>query len=318
MRLAGPLHPCILARSTMSGAHDWPLEPSLLFSLDALLQERHVSRAAARVGLTQPAMSRVLGRLREQLRDPLLVRTGRGMTLSPRAEAMAAPLRRALDDLGHALSAHQSFDPATSQRGFHLATLDYGVASVVIPLMSRIAAEAPRVDISVQPLRDDFEQDLQTGALDFVLAPRRASAGSLVWTRVRVERFVSLVRGGHPGVGEVLDLDAFCALPHVTVVAERRATSRIDDLLAERGRSRRVALQVPSFLAAPLVVARSEMILTTAESVARQHAEAFSLRVLETPLPLGPMKLSLAWHERQRADPGHAWLRALIAEVAGQ
>ena len=299
----------------MTHAHDPSLDPSLLFSLDALLQERNVSRAARRVGLTQSAMSRVLGRLRAQLRDPLLVRAGRSMTLSPRAEAMAAPLRRALEELNHALTDHQSFDPATSRRSFRIATMDYGVALLVVPLMSRLTREAPGVEVTVVPLRDDAEHDLQAGVLDVVLAPRRKSIGSLVWTKLRSERFVSVVRSAHPELesARALSLDLFCRLSHIVVAApERRVGNAVDMLIAQQGRARHVALRVPSFLAAFLAVADSDLILTTGESVARRFAAGFDLRILETPLPLDALTLSMAWHERQRGDAGHAWLRAML------
>ena len=311
---------CIVAHRTMTRVHDTPLEPSLLFSLDALLQEKSVSRAAARVGLTQSAMSRVLGRLRAQLRDPLLVRAGRSMALSPRAEAMATPLRRALDDLAHVLTDYQSFNPATSRRSFRIATVDYAVALLVVPLMSHLAREAPGVEVMVETLRDDFETELHTGALDVVLAPRRKSTGSLVWTKLRSERFVSVLRGDHPraprGLGLDLNLDLFCALSHVVVVPERRVGNRIDTLLTEHGRTRHIALRVPSFLAALLTVADSDLLLTTAESVARRVATGFDLRILDTPLPLGELTLSMAWHERQRDDAGHTWLRAMLTKSA--
>lgn len=295
--------------------HDLPIEPHLLLSLDALLQERHVSRAAARVGLTQSAMSRVLNNLREQLKDPLLVRSGRAMRLSARAEAMAGPLRRALSDLEHVLSDHQAFDPATSTRRFHLATADYGVAAIVVPLLARLSREAPSIDLRVAPFTEDSERELDAGTLDFVVAPRRTSAAGVVWSRGRSERFVSIVRRDHPGVGDTLDLATFCALTHVVVTAERNATSRVDELLAEAHRARRIGLTVPSFLAAPLAVASSDMIATTPESIARQYADAFGLRVLEPPVPLGPIKLAVGWHERHREEPGHAWLRSRIGAL---
>jgi DNA-binding transcriptional LysR family regulator len=297
----------------MTLAHDPPIEPGLLFSLDALLQERSVSRAAARMGLTQSAMSRVLGRLREQLRDPLLVRAGRSMALSPRAEAMAAPLRRALAQVNDVLLEQRSFDPATSRRTFRIATVDYGVAVLVAPLIGAIAREAPGVAVVVEPLHDEVERDLQAGSLDLVLAPRRASIGSLVWTRLRSERFVSVARRSHPGLrrNKPPTLDEFCALGHIVVAApERQSSNPVDVLVAQRGKTRRVALRVPSFLAAFLAVADSDLVFTTGETVARRFATAFDLRVFETPLALGPLSLSMGWHERQRNDPGHQWLRA--------
>jgi DNA-binding transcriptional LysR family regulator len=300
----------------MTPAHSMLLDSSLLIPLDALLKERHVSRAAARVGLTQSAMSRVLARLRDTLGDPLLVRSGRSMTLSPRAEALAQPLSLAIANLERVLAGDDAFDPATSRRSFRVATVDYGAAVAIAPLMRMITEQAPNVDLSVDPLRSDSLDELDPGALDFVLAPRRRSSAGIVWTKLPADRFVSVVRKRHPRVGAKLDLDLYCSLAHVVVVPERRATNAIDTLLARVGRRRHVGLRVPSFLVAPLAVAESDMILTTPESVARIFAQSLALRVLAPPLPIEAVSLSLAWHERQRADPGHTWLRRMIVDAA--
>ncbi len=299
----------------MTPVHSLLLDSSLLVPLDALLQERHVSRAAARVGLTQSAMSRVLARLRDALGDPLLVRSGRSMALSPRAERLAQPLSLAVANLERVLAGDDVFEPATSRRSFHVATVDYGAAVAIAPLMRAVTEQAPHVDLSVEPLRSDSLDELESGTLDFVLAPRRKSSAGIVWTKLPTDRFVSVVRKQHPLVGRKLTLDLYCSLSHVVVVPERRATNAVDKLLENVGRRRHVGLRVPSFLVAPLAVAESDMILTTPESVAKIFARSLDLRMLAPPLPLEGVSLSLAWHERQRADPGHTWLRRMIAEA---
>jgi DNA-binding transcriptional LysR family regulator len=300
----------------MNPAHVLLLDSSLLLPLDALLQERHVSRAAARVGLTQSAMSRVLARLRDALGDPLLVRSGRSMVLSPRAERLARPLHLAVANLERVLAGDEVFEPATSRRSFRVATVDYGSAVVVAPLMRTLTERAPHVDVSVEPLRSDSLDDLESGTLDFVLAPRRKSSAGIVWSKLPTDRFVSVVRKDHPRVGRKLDLDLYCSLPHVVVVPERRPTNVVDKLLSNLGRRRHVALRVPSFLVAPLAVRNSDMILTTPEGIANLFAPSLDLRVLAPPLPLEGVSLALAWHERQRVDPGHAWLRRTILDAA--
>jgi DNA-binding transcriptional LysR family regulator len=297
----------------MYGMHSSLVDPSLWRALDALLQERHVSRAAARVGLTQSAMSRVLARLRVDLRDPLLVRAGRSMVLTPRAEALAPRLHAALTGVDHVLGERQAFDPATSRRTFRVTTADYGVAVVIVPLMARVSRQAPLVSVAVEPFRADFEEELSAGTLDMAIVPRRHSGGSLVWTKLRSEPFLTLVRKGNPRVGRRLDLDTFCALSHVVVAPERRTGNALDTMLASLGRTRHVALRVPSFVAAPLAVADSDMVLTAPESIARRFASVLGLRVFEPPLPTEALSLAFGWHERQRNDPGHRWLRKLIA-----
>jgi DNA-binding transcriptional LysR family regulator len=299
----------------MIAVHTYPIDPGLLLSLDALLQERHVSRAARRVGLTQSAMSRVLARLRAELGDPLLVRSGRTLVLSARAARLQPPLQATLLQLARVLGDQGVFESKTSRRSFRIATVDYGTVLAIVPLMRVLAREAPLVDISVEPLRGDFDEALHSGALDLVLAPRRKSSVGLVWTKLISERFVSVVRKDHPKLRRPLDLDLFCALSHVVVVPEQRAGNPIDERLAAHGRKRHIALRVASFLAAPLVVAESDLLLTTPESVARRFAAGFGLRVCTPPLELESLGLSLAFHERQRSDPGHAFLRAAIVKA---
>lgn len=299
----------------MTAMHTYPVDPSLLVSLDALLQERHVSRAARRMGLTQSAMSRVLARLRKELRDPLLVRSGRGWVLSPRAARMQVPLQTALGQLAGLLRDDTAFDAKRSRRSFRIATVDYGIAVAVIPLMGRLAREAPFVEVSVEPLPSALDEALESGAIYLVIAPRRKSSAGLIWTKLLSERFVSLTRKKHPRLKGKLDLELYCALSHVVVVPEPRAGNPIDRLLAEQGRSRHIALRVASFLAAPLVVAESDLVLTTPESVARRFAAGFDLRMHAPPFELDALSLSLAFHERQRSDPGHAFVRGLIVKA---
>lgn len=295
--------------------HDQQLDPSLLRALDALLQERHVSRAAARLGLTQSAMSHTLARLREGLGDPILVRSGRAMTLSPRAERLAKPLRGALANLDQILAGEERFEPATSRRTFRIATVDYGAAIAIPPLLRGVAEQAPGLVVSVEALQNDFDDELQAGTLDLVIAPRRKSSGGVVWTRLLSDSFVSVVRRDHPTVRERLDLDLFCSLSHVVVAPERRGRNLVDKLLAQEGRRRHVALRVPNFLVAPLIVASTDMVLTTPERVARTFEHHFGLRTFAPPLALDALSLSLGWHERQRTDDGHRWFRATLTRL---
>jgi DNA-binding transcriptional LysR family regulator len=292
--------------------HDWPIDPSLLPALHALLEERHVSRAARRIGVTQPAMSRILARLRSALGDPLLVRAGRAWVLSARAERLQRPLQASLEQLTRMLAGELDFEPGSSQRVFRLASADYGVTLAVLPLLRQLQRSAPRLQLLVEPLRSDFDEQLERGSLDFVLAPRRAARTSLVWSKLRTDRFVTLARRAHPQVQGSLTLATYCALSHVVVVPEWRLGNPIDAWLAERGKSRHIALRVPSFLAGPLAVVESDLILTTPASLARRFASGFPLQVLPTPVAVEPITLALAWHERQRRDAGHTFLRTQL------
>lgn len=169
----------------------------------------------------------------------------------------------------------------------------------------------------MRALEDDLDGALESGGIDLALAPKRRGSAAIVWSELFADRFVTLVREGHPRIRRRLTLDRFCAERHVVVAPEGRlSASAVDRLLATLGRERRVALRVPSFLVAPLVVAGSDAIATMPEGLARQLAASLRLRVLPTPLELPPLRIAMAWHERLRRDAGHAWLRQRIATVA--
>lgn len=297
----------------MQFKHIRRLEAELLVALDALLVENHVSRAAARAGITQPAMSRALARLREAIGDPLLVRTGRGMRPTPRATALAAPLHRLLVELDDAFAVRE-FDPSRTQRVFRVATADYGCAVLVPPLLGYLARHAPAVELVVTSVDGDYHEALEAGRIDLVVAPRRRGPAGMVWRPLFEDRFVTVARADHPELGK-LTLARFCALDHVVVTTAGTSPSAIDAVLARVGRTRRIALRVPSFLAAPIAVAGSTAITTTPARIAELFAAPFGLALHAPPIAMPGLSISLGWHERVRADPAHAWLRAAVQRI---
>jgi DNA-binding transcriptional LysR family regulator len=300
----------------MQDVHLGGVDLNLLVALDALLAERSVTRAAARVGLTQPAMSHALARLRTLLDDPLFVRTPGGMVPTPRAEAMEAPIRRALVDIGAAIRDRSAFDPKTAKRAFTIATRDYADLVLLPPLVARLSREAPGVDLHVRTVPDDWAHALQQGEVDLVVAPLPGKGPSGVLARKLLdERLVCVMRKGHPDAKKPLGLARYLALRHALVAPQGRAGGLVDDVLAQKGLRRRVALRVPSFLVVPFVVARSDLVVTLAERVAVTFAESLDLAVLPPPLELSGFSLHLTWHERRAADAGLSWLRGLLLEV---
>lgn len=305
----------------MHDVHLEGLDLNLLVALRALLAERHVTRAATRVGLSQPAMSHALARLRELLGDPLLVRTPRGMRPTPRAEAMTAPLERALADIGRVLASPAPFDPRRSTRRFRIATNDYQELLVFPRLLSRLWKEAPNVDVEVSNLGKDTNEDLAEGRIDLAMglvaqfAPPHASQG-VRSKPLLSDGFVCVVRDGHPLVKKRLSLADFIALPHALVSPGGGSGSVVDTALATIGEKRRVAVQVPHFLVAPHVVRETDLVLTLAKRIARILAPMLGLRQLAPPVELGGFTTAMGWHDRQDVDPAHAWLRGLIASVA--
>lgn len=300
----------------MQNTHIAGVDLNVLVALDALLAEESVTRAAARVGITQPAMSRALARARAVFGDPLLVRASRGMVPTARAQALKAPLRRWLEGAETLVRGPERFDPRSARRRFVLATSDYAQAVLLPGLMRGLEREAPGIDLEVVQVPRDVGPALED-EVDFVLAPARAAAAAVVWRPVLEETFVCLLRRGHPAARRRLDLATWVNLPQISIVPEGRPGNPLDELLKARGLKRRVALKLPSFLVAPLVVARTDLVLTTARRIAEEVARGLPVRAMAPPVELGSFTLSLGWHERRAHDDAHRFLRELITRVCG-
>jgi DNA-binding transcriptional LysR family regulator len=312
--------------SIMRAAHDVSLaaiDLNLLVVLDALLTERHVTRAAQRIGVTQPAASHALARLRALLGDPLLVRGPRGaLVATPRAEAIAPALRRALDDVGQALRGQPAFDPGTTRRTFRIGAGDYAELALLPPLMARLAREAPAIDLWVVPLSSDtapaLAGALAGGEIDLsigVWSPSDWPAG-FYQKRLFDEDFQVVLRAGHPAAAQRLTLPRFCELSHLLIAPGGTPGSFVDDALARVGRRRHVAIRVPHFLVAPHVITTTDLVVTLATRIARIYAEPLGLVLVPPPLEVPTFTLSMAWHERTHHDPAHRWFREVTLAVS--
>ncbi|MEZ4449177.1 MAG: LysR family transcriptional regulator [Nannocystaceae bacterium] len=289
---------------------------NLLVALAALLDEQNVTRAAERLGVTQSAMSHTLRQLRELVGDPILVRGGRGMVLTPRAQALRAPLTLGLGELSRVIEGSLSWDPARASRRFRVAAGDYIGVRVLPPLIEVITREAPGVDLVVRPVEPrSAAVDLESGAIDVIITLTLDPAPGLRRRALLGDDFACLARRDHPEIRGDLDLDTYCRLAHVLISLDGDGESVVDRALAALGRRRRVALRVPYFLAAPMVVARSDYILTAPANLCREFAEHFPLQVLRAPVVLPGFTLSQIWHERFDEDPAHRWLRERLAAV---
>jgi DNA-binding transcriptional LysR family regulator len=297
----------------MIETHLRDVDLNLLLVLHVLLEEGSVTRAAARLGRTQPAISRSLGRLRDLLGDPLLVREGAGLVRTARAEALEEPVRKVLLDVLGQVLVDDPFTPATAVRTFSIASSDYAERVFLPSALARVASEAPgvslRLELAGRPVDAVADHDL-------LLAPISDAPDSVRSRPVLEDGFVCLVRRDHPRVTGAMDLDTYVDLPHLLVAPRGRPGSVVDAALAARGLARRIAVQLRSFLVAPVLVATSDMVWTVPRHLARVVAREHALRQIEPPLPLPTFTIRLAWHERWHHDPGHAWLRALIASEA--
>ncbi|WP_428265859.1 LysR family transcriptional regulator [Haliangium sp.] len=291
------------------------LDLNLLPALDALLGERNVTRAARRVGVSQSAMSHKLRHLRAHFDDPLLVSGQGGLVLTERAQGLAGPLRAALIELAQAIRARDDFDPVRSQRRFVVSGVDYGEFVLLPQVMRRLAATAPNVQVVMQPPRPDLSARLSAGDIDMAVRPHVDDTAGLQRRRVSREGFVVLARPDHPGVGKRLTLRKYVAAPHLLVSPDGGSRGVVDEVLAQRGHSRRVALRIPHFVSAPFIVATSDLIWTAPLTMARRAREYVALRAHKPPIELPEVTTYLIWHQRFQNDPGHRWLRELIIDT---
>ncbi|MBZ0116235.1 MAG: LysR family transcriptional regulator [Sandaracinaceae bacterium] len=292
---------------------------NLIPMLDALLREVSVSRAAQRVGVTTPAMSHALARLRTQLGDPLLIRSGRHMVLSARAEALGPQVASLVE------SVHRVMMPAPPRNLAEIArTLRIGASDYVLLLLGqevdRLAtAQAPRMVLRFVPNTPRDAALLREGEIDLAVGVYGGELPPELRTQTLFdERLVCVVREGHPGVRRQLSLRRFAQLSHIQVAPRGRAGGVVDDALARAGLERRVSRAVPYFLSAFHLVAESDHVLTAPERIARALAPRFGLRILRPPLELAPHAITQIWHPRHDEEPAHRWLRGAVVAAAKQ
>jgi DNA-binding transcriptional LysR family regulator len=290
---------------------------NLLVVLDVLLAERNVTRAATRLGLSQPAVSNALARLRSALGDPLLVRTRQGMAPTPRALALVDGLRDALDLMGNTLTDAERFEPATARRTFVLAATDYVQFVLLGRLVQRVRRLAPEVTIDVSPIMQQFPwQQLEAGSIDLVLggASTRESPRALHRRRLFRDRVVCILREDHPYASGPFTLERYLDLAHVEALP-LGTHGLADEVLAQLGHERRTHVTVPHFLVAPYIVVQSDCCFTLAERIATPMAEQLPLVVRPLPFEMPSVSIAAFWHDRVHGDAAHRWLRRLVAEV---
>lgn len=290
---------------------------NLLVALEALLATRSVSEAARRVSVTTSAMSHSLAALRELFGDPLLVRVGGRMELTSHAQSLREPLAEVLGGVAKMLDGGSKFEPANAARRFVIAAPDFFSTLVVPKLLAALAREAPGVDLAiVASARRGNAWLLESGEIDLALGAAVDDAPGIRSRVLCTEKFACAVRRDHPEVGARLSLALYTSIPHVVItLGDDERPTWIDEALAKTGRTRRIAVRTRYFMAAPLIVAKSELLLTAPSMLVNYFAELVPLRVLEPPLALPTYPEEMYWHERYDADPAHRWLRELMVRV---
>ena len=289
----------------------------LLLALDALLEEESVSRAARRLGVSQPAMSAQLKRLRQLFNDPLLTPSGRRLVATSRALSLQADLRRHLQELDALVRENSGFDPGTTERTYRLVGTDY-VHAVVAPVLEhRIRQSAPGAKLAFLPFDPTtLWHTLEDDKVDLALATGMALPEARTRTALR-EAFRVILRHGHPLLARDLTLDAFCAARHILISPEGGGFVGIaDKVLQKSGLRRSVTVSLPSFLLAPAFVSNSDALCLVPARLAALYAG--TVASCPPPLELPGFEVDMLWHPRRQNDPAHRWFRSQVLEVSRQ
>jgi DNA-binding transcriptional LysR family regulator len=295
------------------------LDLNLLLVFHHLLREKRVSAVATVLGMSQPAVSSALGRLRASLGDALFLRTQGGMVPTPYALQLAEPVATALDGLQQALQVRASFDPATSERRFTLAMTDVGEMYFLPVLMDALAQSAPSVTLKVVAVTSaSLGEDMATGRTDLALGLLPQLQAGFFQQALFRQPYVCLMREGHPlAQSEELTLPDFAAASHVRVIAAGTGHGRVDEALERQGLQRRIRLTVPHYVALGDVLSHSDLIATVPERFAQRVIRPFALTTRALPLAVDGSGIHQFWHARLHKDPGHQWLRMLVAQCFG-
>ncbi len=293
------------------------LDLNLLRVFDAVARERHVTRAAEKLNLSQPAVSNALARLRTALNDELFLRRPGGVEPTALALSLAAPVAEVLDRLRVTLTAHAPFDPATTDRVFAIAFSEYAESVLGPPLLEVVAKEAPRALVAIGHAdRTNALEKLESGEAELAVAVLPEPPA--LYTRVRLlpEVFLTLMRAGHPLAEGPLTLERFTSFPHLLHSPNGSRDGALDEPLREAGFPRRLGAVVAHLGAVPDILRRTDMVMTLSSRLAQKMAEAHGLVLRPCPVEIRHTRLSLVFHRRFEADAGHAWLRRTLMAVA--
>jgi DNA-binding transcriptional LysR family regulator len=288
---------------------------NLLLIFQAVLRDRSVNRAAARLNLSQPAVSHALNRLRIQLKDQLFIRTPAGMMPTPRAEQLSLHIGRALDELKLALEPEE-FSAATAEQRFTIAVNNYAAVVLTGPAVSHCRVLAPRIRLALRPSGTlNLADLLERAELDLAISATDAPAGRFA-SRVLVEdRYVTVMRRGHPASSKALDVPAFAGLPHLAITSIDEDVSFVDTALAEQGHARSIELEAP-YLSAGALLVQSDMVAVLGRQVAQEFRRCYPIEIMELPFVSPALRSIMLWHRRLDNLPAHRWLRETIASAA--
>lgn len=289
---------------------------NLLTIFDAIMTERKMSAAAEKIGMSQPAMSAAVSRLRITLKDELFIRTGSGIKPTPRAQELERPIREVLNKISDTISQTLTFDHQKSDRIFTLASLDYASITLVPNLLKQLRAQQSSVGVNIWPQYDEELKDLMHfGAVDFAIDNIPILDKDFHIETLCQEAAYCLVRKDHPDIREAPSLEQFLSAEHIVLYPKTNRISLLDQHLMANGLRRKHGMKVPSFFNMPYIVEQTDMICALPERVARDFANKFDLNLFPAPVKDWTAPVYLMWHSSLHGDPGHTWLREMIIEL---
>ncbi|MGP5327555.1 LysR family transcriptional regulator [Vreelandella titanicae] len=292
------------------------IDLNLLVVFDLLYQEQNTQRVALRLGITQPAVSHALKRLRHLLEDELFERTSQGLQPTPRASRLHPGIADALARMNDTLNLCDDFNPAMSDRTFHINMTDIGEIVFLPRLLQHLSHQAPGVSINtVRSHHNDLKHEMEEGEIDLAVGLIPQLGAGFYQQRLFVQRYVCLMRQDHPLAAGKFNLEDFRAAHHAVVVARGTGHGIIEEQLAHAGVVRPVRLTLPHFAAVPYIVSSSDLVVTVTSKLAEATQARFRLAVREHPLAFPEIPINLFWHRRFHQDPGNRWLRGLMFEM---
>ena len=290
---------------------------NLLPVLQVLLEECNVTRAAGRLNLTQPAISRSLARLRILFNDPLFTRTPKGLTPTPRALSLNHNLHNALHDISRIIEP-ETFNPTTATRSFRLATTDYGTQVLLPSAIHHLSQKTPNISLEVVPWHEHLIHELDQQDIDLAISTVDDAPTAIHGRGIGMDHFVCVVSQYHPFAGKGFDLQSYANCSHALITMGGERKGAIDYLLEKHGLKRHIALRVPHFVAALALVAQTELVLTIPFGLAKACAGHYGLSILTLPAEQKSFTYSIIWHERYQKDSGHIWFRQLLYQELTQ
>ncbi|EQM75561.1 LysR family transcriptional regulator [Stutzerimonas stutzeri] len=288
---------------------------NLFIVFDAIYTEANLTRAGQIVGITQPAVSNALARLRETFNDPLFVRTAQGMVPTPMAQNIIGPVRNALQLLRVSVQESRTFNPLQANKTFRISMTDLTEAVVLPPLFQRLRRLAPNVKIeSMLAKRRETTKELAAGRLDFAMDAPLNTDPQVRHVKLLEDRYVCAMRRGHPLAKDKLSVEEYLSLSHIHISSRRSGLGMVDLALGKMGQQRKIALRSQHYMMATQVIQQTDMAVTVPERFARRH----DLHQIPLPVDIPPLETHIYWHESTDQDPANRWMREQMIEIAQQ